>query len=80
MAIGWGYERRWIEWFVIPIASIFVGDYYLQYTNFLSLSNKESVIVSPVIIVHTLGKNGEIKIVSVLARRPSSLVPCSNLN
>ena len=53
MAIGWGYERRWIEWFVIPIASIFVGDYYLQYTNFLSLSNKESVIVSPVITAHT---------------------------
>ena len=56
MAIGWAYERRWIDWFLIPIASIFIGDYYLQYTNFLSLSNKESVIVSPVITVHTLGK------------------------
>ena len=75
MAIGWGYERRLIEWFVIPIASIFIGGYYLQYTNFLSLSNKESVIVSPLITVHTLRKNVEIKTVSVLTRRPSSLVP-----
>ena len=56
MAIGWAYERRWIEWFLIPIASIFIRDYYLQYTNFLSLSNRESVIVSPVITVHTLGE------------------------
>ena len=80
MAIGWGYERRWIEWFVIPIASIFIGDYYLQYTNFLSLSNKESVIVSPVITAHTFWKNGEIKTVFVLTRRPNSLVPWRNLN
>ena len=65
-----------IEWFVIPIASInFIRDYYLQYTNFLSLSNKESATVSPVITVHTLRKNGGIKTVSVLTRRPSSLVP-----
>ena len=47
MAIGWGYERMWIGWFTIPIGSIFIRDYYLQYTNFLSLSDKESVIVSP---------------------------------
>ena len=65
-----------IEWFVIPIVSInFIRDYYLQYTHFLSLSNKESATVSPVITVHTLRKNGEIKTVSVLTRRPSSLVP-----
>ena len=75
MAIGWVYERRLIEWFVILIASIFIGGYYMQYTNFLRLSNKESVIVSPLITVHTLRKNVEIKTVSVLTRRPSSLVP-----
>ena len=50
-----------MEWFAIPIASIFIGDYYLQYTKFLSLSNKESVIVNPDTTVHTLTKKGEIK-------------------
>ena len=35
------------------MASIFIRDYYLQYTDFLSLSNKESVIVSPIITVYT---------------------------
>ena len=48
---------------------------YLQYTTFLSLSDEESVIVSPVIAVHTLRKKGEIKKVSILTRLPSSLVP-----
>ena len=33
----------------------------LQYSNFLSLSHKESVTVSPVIIVHTLRKKVELK-------------------
>ena len=46
----------WIGWFIIAIATIFIKDYYLQYTNFLSLSDKKSVIVSPVITVHTLRK------------------------
>ena len=80
MTIGWGYEKRWIEWFIIPIASAFIRDYYLQYTNFLNLSNKESVVVSPVVTVHTLGKNGDIKTVSVLTKYPSSLVLRRNLN
>ena len=48
---------------------------HLQYTNFLRLSNKESVIVSLVITVHTLKKKGEIKTVSVLTRLTNSLVP-----
>ena len=61
MTIDWRYEKRWMEWFAIPIASIFIGDYYLQYTKFLSLSNKESVIVNPDTTVHTLTKKGEIK-------------------
>ena len=42
------------------IASIFMRDYYLQYTNFLSLNNKEST-VDPDSTVHTLGKKEEIK-------------------
>ena len=51
------------------------GLQHLQYTNFLSLSDKESVIVSPVIAVHTSRKKGGIKTVSVLTRLPSSMVP-----
>ena len=34
---------------------------HLQYTNFLSLSNEESVIVSRAIALHTFRKKGEIK-------------------
>ena len=59
--------------FIMSIGSILIRDYYLQYTNFLNLSNKESAIVSPVITAHTLRKNEEIKTVSTLTRRPSSL-------
>ena len=44
------------------------GLVHLQNTNFMRL------ILSPVITVHTLRKKGEIKTVSVLTRRPSSLV------
>ena len=36
--------------------------------------HKESLIVSPVIIVHSLRRKEEIKTVSVLTRLPSSLV------
>ena len=56
MTICWGYERMWIECFTIPIANVFIRDYYLQYTNFLSLIDKESVILSPAITFHTLSK------------------------
>ena len=75
MTVGRGHEKRWIGWFPIPMASIFIKDYFLQYTNFLSLSNKESVIVSPIITVHTLRKKGEIQTVSVVTRPSSCLVP-----
>ena len=34
------------------IATIFIRDYYLQYTNFMSLINKDLVIMSPVISVY----------------------------
>ena len=47
-------------------SSIFIRDYYLQFTNFLSLSGKESVIASPVFPVYTLRKKGKIKSESVL--------------
>ena len=58
--------RVWdkVDWIVFPFqlqTSSSETTYYLQYTNFLSLSNKESVIVSPVITVHTLRKKGEIQ-------------------
>ena len=33
----------------IPTANIFIRNYYQQYTNFLSLNEKEHVIASPVI-------------------------------
>ena len=79
MAIDWGYERSQTEWFVIPIASIFIRDYYLQYTNFMSLSDKESVIVSPVITAHTLRKNGEFKTASVFIRRPRNILGGENI-
>ena len=54
---------REVGWFAIPIANIFIRDYYLEYTIFRSLSDKESVIVSPTINVHTLTKKGVIKTV-----------------
>ena len=66
--------RRWIGWFVILILSIFLREYYLQYTNFLSLRDKESAVVSTVISVHTSEKQEEIKTVSVLSRLSCSLV------
>ena len=70
-----------VDWiFSISTASIFIRDYYLRYKNFLSLSSKELVIVSPVITVHTLSKKGEIKIVSVVTRLFNSLVPWHSLN
>ena len=56
------------------MASIFIRDYYLQYTNFLSMSNKVSVIVSSIISVHTFTKKEEIQTVSVVTRLSSSLV------
>ena len=52
---------------------------HLQYTNFQGLSDKKSVIVSPVFTVYTLNK-GEIKTVSVLKRLPNYLVPWRSLN
>ena len=67
--------RRWIGWFVILVLNIFLREYYLQYTNFLSLSDKETIIVSIVISVHTLEKQQEIKTVSILTRLPCSLLP-----
>ena len=67
--------RKWIGWFVILVLNIFLREYYLQYTNFLSLSDKETITVSTVISVHTLEKQEEIKTVSVLTRLPCSLLP-----
>ena len=68
MVIGGEYGRIWSRWFAILITNIFVRGYYLQYTNFLSLNNKESVLVSAVIHVHASGKQEQIKAVSVPTR------------
>ena len=56
-------------------SSIFIRYWYLQSTNFLNLSEKKSVIVSPVITAHFLRKKGKIKTVSILTRHHVSLVP-----
>ena len=48
---------------------------HLQYTNYLSLSDEESAIVSPVITAHTLMKKVEIKTVSQSSK--DSLAPWS---
>ena len=45
-----------------------------QNTNFLSLNDKESMTVRPVITICTLKKKGEIKTVSILTRLSISLV------
>ena len=51
-----------------------------QYTKLLRLSDKESVIVSPVIPFHTLRKMQEIKTVSDLTSLTSSLVLWRRIN
>ena len=51
----------------------------IQYTNFLSLSDKELVIVSPIFPVHTSRKEREIKTKPIVKRLPCSLVPRHSL-
>ena len=80
-----GYESNGIRlrvWEKVDciITSICIRDYYLQYTNFLSLSDKESVIVSPVITVYALRKKGEVKTMSLLTILASSLTLGRSLN
>ena len=70
-----GYGRGWKGWLAIQIASIIFRGYCLQYTNFLSLSDKESVIVSTMISVRNPGKHGEIKAAPVV--KTPSLPPPS---
>ena len=62
-----------VEWFAILIASIFTRGYYLQRINLLSMSEKKSVIVSAIVPVYALGKQGDIKTVSVKTRLTCSL-------
>ena len=69
----WRREVDWIVYHSSIFASIFIRAYYLQYTDFLSLRDKELVIVSAVIPVHSLGRQGETKTVSVLARLSCTL-------
>ena len=67
-----GYEsndnREWNGWFSILITSIFLRDCYLQNTNFLSLSDKESVNLRVAIAIHVSGTQVEIKAAPVLIR------------
>ena len=86
--VGYGSNanrlRVWekVNWmrFTIPTASILIRDCYLQYTNFLSLSDKGSMIVSPVTTAHTLRRKGEIKTVPVITKVPSFQIPWRSLN
>ena len=67
MVMGKGQER-WSGWFTILITNIF-KDCYLQYSNFLGLSDEQSAIVCAVISVHALGKQVDIKIVCFHLRK-----------
>ena len=79
ITIGWGYMRKCIGWFFIPILNVLLREYYLQYTNFLNLSNKELEIVNAFIPVHTSDNQEEIKSLSVLTRLLCSVVSrCSS--
>ena len=53
----WGLSKSTV---CHSVRSIFICGYYLQYTNFLSLSNKELNVVIAFIPVHALGNQGEI--------------------
>ena len=70
---GKRYQKRWSGWFAFLITSISVSDCYLQYNNFPSLSEKESMIASAVIPVCDSGWQGEIKQMSILIRLLRSL-------
>ena len=61
MTIGWWHGRGWSDWFSILVAHIFVRGSSMQCTNFLSLSDAWSVIMSALIPVYALGKQGKIK-------------------
>ena len=66
--IGREHGRGWSGWFASLITSNFLRDCFLQYTKFLTLSDKESAIVSALIPVHASEKQGEIKVVPILIR------------
>ena len=72
MVIGTKHGRGWDGRFVILITGMFLREFHVQYTNFPSLSNTESVIVSAVILFCILGKQGEIKAATVVLRLPCS--------
>ena len=64
------YEN--VEETAILILSIFLRKYYLQYTNFLRMNDKESVNVSSVIPAYALEKQEQIKTASLF--KPSFLI------
>ena len=66
--MGRRHGRGWSQWFAILITSILLRYCYLQNTIFLSLSDKELVILSVDVAVHGSVKQGEIKAAPVLIR------------
>ena len=74
MVISRGHGRWWSEFFaIILITRIFLRGSYVQYINFPSLSDKESVIVGFVIPDQILRKQEKIKATPVLTSFPGSL-------
>lgn len=72
MVIATEHGRGWSGWFVNLITGMFLREFHMQYTNLLSLSDTESVIVSAVILFCILGKQGEINAGPVVLRLPRS--------
>ena len=73
--INGGSGREWSRQFANLIASIFTRSCYLQYTNFPSLGDEESVILNIVLPIHASGKDGKNKTESCNTRLTGLLVP-----
>ena len=70
---AWETVERLVCYLLI---STFLENFYLAFTNFLSLSDKKSVVLSIAIDIHATGKQGKIKAVPVLTKLVRSLGPC----
>ena len=80
MVIDRCHRSGWSGLFPILNRNIFLGGFFLQYTNFLRLSEKESAIMRCVTPVHVSEKQGDIKTASILTILPHSLGPRRWLN
>lgn len=68
------------KYYCVVIGGIVIRCCYLQYANFLSLTNKKSVIVDAIILAYTFIKQGEIKVAPALMRPPQLLGPFHIMN